>query len=346
MAKLQDLARLVEGHVVGDGSVEVCRVAPIDTARSGDLTFLSNPKYRSQLTVTEATAVIVPPGIEVDGKTTLVCANPYLAFAKILTHLQGPQFPESGVSSQAHVADSVCCGDSVSIHPGCVVGENVIIGDGTVLLPGVVIYDNVRIGKDCILHANAVVREGSRLGDRVILQPSAVIGSDGFGFAPDGSSYYKIPQVGIVVLEDDVEIGSCACIDRAALGETRIARGTKLDNMVHIAHNVQIGEDTVITAQVGIAGSSKVGNHCTFGGQSAVAGHVTMGDNITIGGKGGVTNNLKTEDAPQVLSGFPAINHREWLKAAMTFGHLPEMRKKINQLEKTLAQLQLEIEEK
>ena len=169
-------------------------------------------------------------------------------------------------------------------------------GRGTTLYPGVVVVcDKAVIGENCILHANAVVREGCQLGNRVILQPAAVIGSDGFGFAPDGSSYYKIPQVGIVVLEDDVEIGACSCVDRAALGVTRVGRGTKLDNLVQIGHNVELGEDCIIVSQTGIAGSSRVGNHCTFGGQSAIAGHLQIGNNVMIGARGGATNNVASD---------------------------------------------------
>ena len=197
------------------------------------------------------------------------------------------------------------------------------------------------IGENCLIHANVVVRERCRIGNRVILQPGAVIGSDGFGFAPDGESYFKIPQVGIVVLEDDVEIGAATCVDRAALGVTRIKRGVKIDNLVQIAHNVTIGENTIIVSQVGIAGSTTVGNHCTFGGQSAVAGHVNIGDNVTIAARGGVSGNLKSD---QVLSGAPVMEHREWLRAAMTFPKLPEMRRELLRLQKKMAELDMLLE--
>jgi len=340
MAALQQLAELVGGRVVGDSGVEILRVAPIDRAGEDEITFLTNPKYLPLLDKCKASAVIVTPGVEVTSTNLVICSNPYLAFAKILTHLQCPPLQSAGVLPGAYIAESARYGENVTIHPGCVVGENVTIGNGATLFPGVIIYNDVVIGDNCILHAGSIVREECQLGDRVILQPSAIIGSDGFGFAPDGTSYYKIPQVGIVVLEDDVEIGACCCIDRAALGETRIQRGTKLDNMVHIAHNVTVGEDTVITAQVGIAGSSRVGNHCTFGGQSGVVGHVKVGDNVTIGGRGVVANNLEVDGKNTVFSGFPAIPHKTWLKAAMTLSKLPEMRKKISKLEKQLEQLE------
>lgn len=338
MAKLQQLAELVDGRAQGDPELEISRVLPIDMARKGDITFVANPKYLSRLKDCQASAVIVAPGVDAPGLNLLVCANPYLAFAKILTFLQGAERPAKGVMLGAHVAASAQLEEGVSIYPGCVVGERVRIGSGTTLYPGVILYDDVEIGSDCLLHAGAIVREGCRLGDRVILQPSAVIGSDGFGFAPDGGSYYKIPQIGIVVLEDDVEIGSCSCIDRAALGVTRIRRGTKIDNLVQIGHNVEVGEDCVMAAQVGVSGSTRIGRHCTFGGQVGTAGHVAIGDNVTIGGRGGATGNV---EGNQVLSGLPLLPHKQWLKMSSTLPKLPEMRKELQQLKKRLEQLEL-----
>ena len=342
MASLQQLVDLVGGQLRGNPDVEISRVVPIDRAQDGDITFLSNPKYLQHLKNCKASAVIVAPGVEVPEVNLVFSRNPYLAFAKILTYLHSSDQTNTGIMPGAHVADSAEIDATATIYPGCVVGERVKIGAGTVVYPGVVIYADVMIGRDCILHAQAIVREGCRLADRVILQPSAVIGSDGFGFAPDGSSYYKIPQVGIVILEDDVEIGACSCIDRAALGETRICRGTKLDNLVQIGHNVEIGEDCIIVAQGGIAGSSKIGNHCTFGGQAAVAGHLTVGDNVMIGGRGGATGNV---EANQVLSGLPLMPHKQWLRSTMTLPKLPEMRKDIQQLKKRLEELEALVKE-
>lgn len=242
----------------------------------------------------------------------------------------------------ACVDSSAFFGEDVTVHPGCVVGKNVSIGRGTILHPGVVLYEGVHVGEDCILHAGVIVREECRLGNRVILQPSAVIGSDGYGFAPDGSRYFKIPQVGIVEIEDDVEIGACTCIDRAALGVTRIKRGTKLDNLIQVGHNVVIGEDTIMASQVGISGSTIIGDHCTFGGQSATSGHNRIGNNVTIAARGGVTNNV--EDG-QFLAGFPVTPHKEWLKSAMTFTKLPEMRREITRLKGRLEELEMLLKE-
>ncbi|WP_020675687.1 UDP-3-O-(3-hydroxymyristoyl)glucosamine N-acyltransferase [Geopsychrobacter electrodiphilus] len=342
MATLDQLARLVGAQVVGDGRIEISRIRTIDQAGTGDLTFLTNPKYLPYLEKCQASAVIMAPGTEAPGKNLLVCPNPYLAFAKILTELRGEAYPYVGILPGAVVAPSAKIGQNVSIYPGCVVGDNVVIGDNCMIFPNVVIYADVRIGSDCLIHAGCLIREQTQIGNRVILQPGAILGSDGFGFAPDGEAYFKIPQVGIVVLEDDVELGSCCCIDRAALGETRIKKGCKIDNMVHVAHNVEIGGDSVIAAQTGIAGSSRIGRHATFGGQSAVSGHVTLGDNITLAGKGGAAQNL---DGNQIYSGTPAIPHKQWLKSSLVFGRLPEMRREISALQKRLLELEDQIKE-
>lgn len=338
MVTLKSLAELVGGEVRGDPELHISRVSPIDQAQDGDITFVANPKYLSRLKDCRASAVIVAPGVEVSVENLIISANPYLAFAKILTTLQTKSVTGQGIMAGASVAASARIDPDVTIHPGCVIGERVIVGAGSVLYPGVCLYDDVMIGKDCCLHAHAVVREGCQLGDRVILQPSAVIGSDGFGFAPDGSRYVKIPQVGIVVLEDDVEIGACSCVDRATMGETRIRRGTKLDNLVQVGHNVHFGEDCIVVAQSAFAGSSRVGNHCTFGGQSAVAGHLKIGDNVTIGARGGVSGDL---DAPhQILSGTPVMPHKQWVRSTMTLPKLPEMRKEMLHMKKRLEVLE------
>ena len=341
MATLKQLAALIDGDVFGDDSLEITRLAPIDGAGPGDITFIANPKYLSYLGQTSASAVLVDRPLDRKDIAYLVCKNPYLAFAKVLTHLNVKRPEPLGVLPGAHVADSAVLGQGVTIYPGVVIGEHVEIGDGAILYPNVVVYDNVKIGQDCLIHGGCIIREGSQIGNRVILQPNAVIGSDGFGFAPDGEAYYKIPQVGIVVVEDDVEIGAATCIDRAAMGVTRIGHGTKLDNMVQIAHNVTVGPHTVMAAQAGVAGSAKVGRHCTFGGQSAIAGHIEVGDNLTLGGRGGVTGNI---EGNQVVSGVPAIPHRDWLKSSMVFSHLPNMKKEITALKRQLEALQALVE--
>lgn len=341
MATLKQLASLVDAEVVGDESININQLAPIDGASCGDITFISNPKYLPCLTTTQASAVLVDRPLDREDIAYLVCKNPYLAFAKILTHLNVKRPEPLGVLPGAFVAETATLGARVTVYSGATISDGCVIGDDTIIYPNVVLYPQVKVGCECILHAATVIREGCILGDRVIVQPNAVIGSDGFGFAPDGESYYKIPQIGIVVIENDVEIGAGCCLDRAAMGVTRVGEGCKLDNMVQVAHNVTIGPHTVLASQTGIAGSVKIGRHCTFGGQSAVAGHIEVGDNLTLGGRGGITGSIKGD---QIVSGVPAIPHREWLKASMTFSRLPEMRKQIASLQRQLETLQSIVE--
>jgi len=331
------LADLVGGCVSGDPSTSVYGVAPLNLAGPEHISFLANPKYQAQLTGCAAAAIIVHPSLDgsVD-KPLLLVENPYLAFAKILTHFAGTSQSGEGIMPGAHVHPGASVGEDVTIFPGCVISRGARIGRGSVLHPNVVIGEETVVGEDCLFHANVTVREKCVIGNRVILQPGAVIGSDGFGFAPDGSSYFKIPQVGHVVIEDDVEIGSCTCVDRGTLGVTRIGRGTKIDNLVQIAHNVQVGEDTVMAGQAGVAGSTVIGNHCTFGGQAGTAGHIKIGNNVTLAGRGGISNDVGDD---QNLAGFPAMPHREWLKTTMTLTHLPEMRREIRQLRNEIDRL-------
>ncbi len=337
MAKLEVLAELVGGNLIGDPDLEIRAVAPLDKAEEGEIAFLSNPRYLKLVPECRASAIILPPGVEFPCAAAIVCRNPYLAFAQILTFLTLSPSQAKGVMAGSSIAQSAVLGNDVTVYPGCVVGEHVRIGDGVILYPNVVLYEGVEIGDNSLLHAGVVVREDCRIGANVIIQPKAVIGGDGFGFAPDGEAYFKIPQVGVVVIEDDVEIGANTCIDRATLGETRIRRGTKIDNLVQVGHNVVIGENTIIVSQVGVSGSTEIGRHCTFGGQTGIAGHLKIGDNVTIAAKGGVGSDLKPN---QLLSGVPVIPHRQWLKASLTFGHLPEMRHDLSQLQNRVKMLE------
>jgi UDP-3-O-[3-hydroxymyristoyl] glucosamine N-acyltransferase len=337
------LADLVGGCVSGDPSTLVSGVAPLNVAGPDHVAFLSNPKFHSQLADCKAAAIIVHPSLQGSMETPLLLAeNPYLAFAKILTFFEVPPFVGQGIQTGAHVHPDAVVGNNVTIESGCVVCAGATVGNGTHLSPNVVVGVDAVIGDDCLLHANVTVREKSVLGNRVIIQPGAVVGGDGFGFAPDGQSYYKIPQIGHVVIEDDVEIGACSCIDRGTLGVTRIARGVKIDNLVQVAHNVQVGEDTLLVSQSGFAGSSVIGKHCIFGGQSAVAGHLKVGDNVTLAGRGGIANSV---DGNQSLAGLPAMPHREWLKATMTMTHLPEMRRELKRLKKQVDELKHKLSE-
>jgi UDP-3-O-[3-hydroxymyristoyl] glucosamine N-acyltransferase len=340
---LAELAELVGGSVYGDPSISVSGVAPLDLAGAEHISFLANPKYQDRVADCKAAAIIVHPSLAGSVQRPLLLAdNPYLAFAKILTHFVAVPHVGRGVMAGAHVHEDALVGEDVTISPGCVVSAGAEIGRGSCLQPNVVIGDDAVVGEDCLLHANVTVRERCLIGNRVIVQPGAVIGSDGFGFAPDGDAYYKIPQAGHVIIEDDVEIGACSCIDRGTLGVTRICRGVKIDNLVQVAHNVVVGEDTVLVAQTGIAGSTVIGRHCTFGGQSAVTGHIKVGDHVTLAARGGISNNVGDN---QDLAGVPAIPHRDWLKAAMTVTHLPEMRRELNRLKNQVKELQRKLSE-
>ncbi len=335
-----ELAEYLGGVVQGDGATLISGLGALETAGPEALTFLANPKYAAKVAETSAGAVLMAPGGERYGRTAIEVANPYLGFAKLLTLFYTTPHEPAGVLPAAVVSDSAVIGEGASIYPGAIIGRNVAIGARTTVYPGAVLYNDAIIGEDCTIHANAVIRERCRIGNRCIIQPGAVIGSDGFGYAPDGNGYYRIPQIGIVVLEDDVEIGANSCIDRAAIEVTRIRRGTKLDNLVQIAHNCQIGEDCMIVSQVGISGSTKIGNHVTLAGQVGVAGHLTIGDNVLVGAQSGVPSSLPANAA---YSGSPTMPHREWLKSAMVVPRLPELKKTVSALEKRVAELEAKL---
>jgi UDP-3-O-[3-hydroxymyristoyl] glucosamine N-acyltransferase len=334
---VKELADFLGGTVQGNGETAIAGLGTLESAKPNELTFLANPRYAAKVAETAAGAVLMAPGGERYGRTAIEVANPYLCFAKLLTLFYTQPHKDLGVSPHAQMSANATLGAGTSVYPGAVIGTNAVIGARCVIYPGAVLYDNVVVGDDSIIHANAVIREHCRIGNRCIIQPGAVIGSDGFGYAPDGASYYRIPQIGIVILEDDVEIGANTCIDRAAVDVTRISRGTKLDNLVQIAHNCQIGQDCMIVSQVGISGSAKIGNHVTLAGQVGVAGHLTIGDNVLVGAQSGVPSSLPANAA---YSGTPTMPHKEWLKSAMVVPKLPELKKTVAALEKRLAELE------
>jgi UDP-3-O-[3-hydroxymyristoyl] glucosamine N-acyltransferase len=334
---LKELASLLDGTVIGNGDIPISGIAGLDEAGEGDITFLANAKYAQKVATTKASAVILPAGVDAGGRNGIQVANPYLAFAKVLTHFRvSPSLPK-GVMKGAVIGRDVLIGKDATVYSGVFVGDGVRIGDRVKLFPGVVLYEGVELGDDVTLHANVSVREQCRIGNRVTVHCGAVIGNDGFGYAPDGAGWYKIPQIGIVVIEDDVEIGANTAIDRAALTVTLIRRGTKIDNLVQIAHNCIIGENCMIVSQVGISGSSKLGNHVTLAGQVGLAGHLEIGDNVMVGAQSGVPGDLP---ANAVFTGDPAVPHKEWLKYSMTLPRLPDMRRTQNVLEKRVAELE------
>lgn len=340
---LKELAEYLGGTVRGDESIRISGLAPLEMAGPDRITFLANPKYAAKVAKTGAGAVLMAPGGESYGRNVIEVVNPYLAFAKLLNLFHVSRPAPQGTMPGAIIGKDVSLGKDITIHPGAVIGDNVIVGEGCIIHPGVVIYNGVTIGSGTVIHANAVIRERCRIGSRCVIQPGAVIGSDGFGYAPDGNKYYPIPQIGIVVLEDDVEIGANTCVDRAALEVTLIRRGTKLDNLVQIAHNCQIGEDTMLCSQVGISGSTRIGNHVTLTGQVGVAGHLTIGDNVMVGAQSGIPGSLAANAG---YSGTPAMPHKEWLKAMAVVPRLPELRKTVAALEKRIAELESQTDRK
>jgi UDP-3-O-[3-hydroxymyristoyl] glucosamine N-acyltransferase len=334
---LRELADQLGCTLRGDGAIEVVRVAGIEDSGPGDLTFVANPRYAKRLATTRASAVIVSPETDT-ALPSLLSANPYLAFARAVALLHPDALPGPGVHPLAVVDASAELGEGVHVGPLAVVGPRVKIGARSVVHAHAVLYPEVVIGRDCLVHSGVQVRERCRLGDRVILQNGAVIGADGFGFARDDEGrYHKIPQRGIVVIEDDVEVGALCAIDRAALGETRVGRGTKIDNLVQVGHSVTIGRDTVLAGQVGIAGSTRVGDRVTLAGQVGVAGHLSIGDGVVATAQTGIPSSV---EAGTVVSGYPAIDNREWLKASAVFARLPELQKRVRELERKLADLE------
>jgi UDP-3-O-[3-hydroxymyristoyl] glucosamine N-acyltransferase len=330
---LSELASRLGCALRGDGTVDVQRVSGIEEAGPGDLTFVANPRYAAHLGATRASAVIVSPELAT-ALPSLLSPNPYLAFAQAVTVLHPLPLPPPGVHPTAVVDPSASLGEGVHVGPLAVVGARARVGARTVLHAHVVLYADVEVGRDCVLHSGVQVRERCRLGDRVIVQNGAVLGGDGFGFAKDGEGrYHKIPQVGVVVVEDDVEIGALTAVDRAALGETRIGQGTKIDNLVQVGHSVTIGRDSVVAGQVGIAGSVRIGERVTLAGQVGVVGHLTIGDGAIVTAQSGIPGTV----APgAIMSGSPAIDNRAWLKSIAAFAKLPELVKRVRALERRL----------
>jgi len=327
---LADLAAHLGCRLDGDGAIEIARVATLDQAGPGDLTFLANPKHVQAAQRTRASAIILAEDAPGAPCAMLRSAHPYRSFADALALLGRNERPPDGVHPTAVIARDARVGVGVSIGPFVVVGAGADIGDRVVLHPHVVLGPGVRIGEDSVVHARVSVRERSVLGRRVVVQDGAVIGSDGYGYVtdPDGV-HHKIPQHSVVVIDDDVEIGANTTIDRPAVGQTRIGRGTKIDNLVQIAHGVTVGEHTLLVAQVGVAGSSTIGDHVVLAGQVGVAGHITVGDRARATAQTGIPNSVE----PGVtVSGYPAIENRDWLKASAVFRNLPELRRQVQNL--------------
>ncbi len=338
--KLRELARIIDGEVHGDGEIEITGVAGIKEASPGDITFLVNPRYNQYLETTKASAVIVSPNAPATKKSRIVSLNPYLSFIKAVEyfHPQSPPCPK-GIHPTAVIAEDVVLGEDVRIGAHCVIESGCTIGSQTIIMAGTYIGRACKIGSSCLIYPNVTLREEVIVGNRVIIHSGAVIGSDGFGFIRNGEVYRKIPQVGNVVIEDDVEIGANVTIDRATTGTTRIGCGTKIDNLVQIGHNVTIGKHCIIVAQVGIGGTTEVGDGVTLAGQAGIAGHLKIGDNAVVAAQAGVVNDVKPG---AVVSGYPAREHREAKRIYASLPKLPELIKRVSDLAARLAKLESE----
>ncbi len=336
--KLQDLAARIDCRLEGDGDIEIRGVAGIEDAGPGGLTFFTNPKYAAELRKTRASAVILGERAEAAPCAMLRAPQPYLAFARAVGLFDNSSRPAAGVHRLASIGEDVTLGADVSIGPFAVIGGRVRIGARTIVHPHVTIGGQTEIGDDCVIHAHVSIRERIRIGHRVILQDGAVIGSDGFGFArrPDGT-HEKIPQIGALTIEDDVEIGANSTIDRPAVGETRIGAGTKIDNLVQIAHGVSIGRNVLLAAQVGVAGSVTIEDDVTLAGQVGVAGHITLGKGVIATAQTGIPNSV---DPGEFVSGYPAIPNRHWLRSSAVFRKLPDLKKRIAELERRIQELE------
>ncbi len=304
MYTLQKLAEHVGGRVAGDSQIEIRGIQPFESAGPGDLTLAAQKKYQENLDQTRASAVIVSPGVVFDQKPLLQVERPKVAFARLLSLFHPRPVAAQGISPLAHISESAKVSEDVTIYPFVFVGDHCVIGRGSVLHPHVILYENVS------------------LGERVILHSGTVIGADGFGYVFDGQTQVKIPQTGSVTIGDDVEIGANSCVDRATFGATVLERGVKLDNHVHIGHNCRIGENTVIAGQVGLSGSVEVGKNCTFAGHAGVVDHVKIGDQVTIMMKSAVSKDVPSQS---VVSGQPAMEHRQWMKIEAVTRRLPEI---------------------
>lgn len=337
---IQEIAAIIGGAVLGDNKRVISNIRPIEEAGVDDLTFIANPKYYKMLETTRAAAILVPPGTVKPDKNLIVVADPYAAFGKLLAVFYPVDHGPIGVHPAAYIEEGAWVSQEATVFPRAFVSSGARIEKGAVIYPGVFIGRNTSVGEDSILYANVSVYQNCIIGRRVILHSGVVIGADGFGFAAPGAGNAKIPQVGIVQIDDDVELGANTTVDRATLGKTWIQRNVKVDNLVQIAHNVVIGENSAIAAQTGISGSTKIGCSVIIGGQVGIVGHISIGDHAMIGASSGIHKDIP---AGQVGGGRPFLPYKEWLKVESSKVKLPEMRAKLTQLIKQVEQLEAKI---
>ena len=320
------IAGILEGEVVGNPEAEVFKLSKIEEGTEGSLTFLANPKYTNYIYSTKATVTIVNNTFDPEQEitTTLIkVEDAYKSFSKLLEYYNQVKLMKSGIEQPSVISDGVTYGSDLYLGSFCYIGKNVTIGNNVKIYPNSFIGDNVTIGDDCVFFAGVRIYSETVIGNRCTIHSGTIIGSDGFGFAPqEDGTYVKVPQIGNVIIEDDVEIGACTTVDRATLGSTIIRKGVKLDNHIQVAHNVEIGENTVIAAQTGIAGTTKIGKNCLIGGQVGFAGHLTIGDGVKIQAQSGIGKNL---EAGEVVQGSPAFNYGDFAKAFVHFRNLPKI---------------------
>ena len=336
----KQIADFIGGIVEGDANATVNTFAKIEEGTKGAISFLSNPKYTHYIYETQSSIVLINKDLVLEhpvNATLIRVDNAYESVAKLLQLYDATRPKKQGIDSLAFISPSAKIGENVYIGAFAYVGDNAVIGDGSFIYPHATIGDNVKIGNGCKIFPNVSIYEGCRLGNNVTIHSGSVVGADGFGFAPNTEGYDKIPQIGIVTIEDNVEIGANTCIDRSTMGTTTIRKGVKLDNLVQIGHNVEVGENTVMSAQAGIAGSTKIGAWCMFGGQVGIAGHITIGDKTFLGAQSGVPGNIKGNET---LIGTPPMEPKAYFKSQAIFRRLPEMYKQINELQKQIKELQ------
>lgn len=336
---------MIGGRVEGDENARVNSFAKIEEGRPGAISFLSNTKYTHYIYDTQSSVVLIDENVELEHevKATLIrVKNAYEAVARLLQAYESMKPKKKGIDPLAFIASSSTLGDDCYVGAFAYIGEGAKIGKNCQIYPHAVVGDNVSVGDDCIIYPNAVVYHDCRLGQRVTMHAGSVVGADGFGFAPTAEGYDKIPQIGIVTIEDDVEIGANTCIDRSTMGSTYVRKGVKLDNLVQIAHNTDIGANTVMSAQVGVAGSTKIGEWCMFGGQVGIAGHITIGNRVNLGAQSGAPSSIEDN---QTLIGTPPMETRPFFRSQSIFRRLPDMYKELEELKKEVEKLKMKSEE-
>ena len=336
----KQIAEYLGGVVEGDENAKVGTFAKIEEGVPGAISFLANPQYAHYLYSTESSIVLVNKDFQLEQpvKATLVRVdNAYECIARLLTLYQSTMQKRKGVHPLAFVAESAQLADDVYVGAFAYIGDHVTVGKGSQIYPGTVVEEGAQIGEDCLFYPHVTVYHGCKIGSRVVLHSGCVIGADGFGFAPSADGYEKIPQIGIVTIEDDVEIGANTCVDRSTMGTTIVHKGVKLDNLVQVAHNCEIGEHTVMSAQVGVAGSTKIGQWCMFGGQVGIAGHAVIGDRVLSGAQAGIAGSLRKGHV--TVQGSPAIDAKNFMRSSVVFKYLPDMQSELNRLKKEVEEL-------